>query len=83
MQEIEKAFELLGNNDGHKVTLAVYQLQGSAYDWWLMEQRKNLGNLEPITWERFKTTLTDKYFPRTVQYKKSEISSSLSKEKGL
>ena len=60
VQEMEKAFELLGNNDGHKVT----------YDWWLMEQSKMEGNLEPITWERFKTTLTDKYFSRTVRVQK-------------
>lgn len=43
---MEKAFELLGSNEEQKVTLAVYQLQGSAYDLWLMEKRKNEGNAE-------------------------------------
>ena len=38
IQEMEKAFGLLGSNEEQKVTLAVYQLQGSAYDWWLMEK---------------------------------------------
>lgn len=69
-QEMEKAFELMGSNDAQKVTLAVYQLQGSAYDWWLMEQRRNEGNPDPVTWERFKAALTDKYFPRTVRVQK-------------
>ncbi|XP_074378468.1 uncharacterized protein LOC141720005 [Apium graveolens] len=41
VQEMEKTFELLGSNDEQKVTLAVYQLQGNAFDWWLMEKRKN------------------------------------------
>ena len=70
IQEMEKAFELMGSNDGQKVTLAVYQLQGSAYDWWLMEQRRNEENADPMTWDRFKTALTDKYFPRTIRVQK-------------
>ena len=49
IQEMEKAFELMGSNDGQKVTLVVYQLQGSAYDWWLMEQRKNEENTDLMT----------------------------------
>ena len=32
IQEMEKAFELMGSTDAQKVTLAAYQLQGSAYD---------------------------------------------------
>ena len=46
---MEKAFELLGSNYGQKVTLTVYQLQGSAYDWWLMEKRRNEENIDSIT----------------------------------
>lgn len=45
-----------------------------------MEQRKNEGNPDPVTWERFKAALTDKYFPRTVASNKREILSDLSKE---
>lgn len=48
IQEMEKAFRLLGSTEEQKITLAVYQLQGSAYDRWLMEQRKN----ETATTER-------------------------------
>lgn len=29
---MENAFKLMESNDGYKVTLAAYQLQGSAYD---------------------------------------------------
>ncbi|KAL8113885.1 hypothetical protein AgCh_020970 [Apium graveolens] len=61
VQEMEKAFELLGSNDEQKVTLAVYQLQGSAFDWWLMEKRKNETNAEEnqelYSWEIFKKGL--------------------------
>ncbi|XP_074341444.1 uncharacterized protein LOC141678914 [Apium graveolens] len=75
IQEMEKAFGLLGSNEEQKVTLAVYQLQGSAYDWWLMEKRKNETtnleeNHEPYTWAKFKKALEDKYFPRTVRLQK-------------
>ncbi|XP_074374347.1 uncharacterized protein LOC141714744 [Apium graveolens] len=74
VQEMEKAFELLGSNDEQKVTVAVYQLQGSAFDWWLMEKRKNEANAEanqkPYLWERFKKALEDKYFLRTTRLQK-------------
>ncbi|XP_074374140.1 uncharacterized protein LOC141714524 [Apium graveolens] len=71
---MKKAFELLGSNDEQKVTLAVYQPQGSAFDWWLMEKRKNEANAEanqePYSWERFKKALEDKYFLRTTRLQK-------------
>ncbi|XP_056162982.1 uncharacterized protein LOC130136736 [Syzygium oleosum] len=34
MEALEKAFEVFGCTDEEKVTLAVYQLQGNASDWW-------------------------------------------------
>ncbi|XP_074336703.1 uncharacterized protein LOC141673873 [Apium graveolens] len=46
LQEMEKIFELLGSTDEQKVNLASYQLQGSAYDWWLMEKRRVENNEE-------------------------------------
>ncbi|KAL8088446.1 hypothetical protein AgCh_038289 [Apium graveolens] len=73
---MEKAFRLLGINEQQKMTLAMYQLQGSAYDWWLMEKRKNeiISNLEEnpelYTRAKFKKTLEDKYFPRIVHLHK-------------
>ncbi|XP_074347382.1 uncharacterized protein LOC141686233 [Apium graveolens] len=76
MQEMEKAFGILGSSEQQKVTLAVYQLQESAYDWWLMEKRKNKTtsnleeNPEPYIWEKFKKALEDKYFLRTVRLRK-------------
>ncbi|XP_074360595.1 uncharacterized protein LOC141700813 [Apium graveolens] len=69
LQEMEKIFELLGSTDEQKVNLASYQLQGSAYDWWLMEKRRGENNEEEAsrayTWETFKESFKDKYFPRT------------------
>lgn len=75
MQEMEKAFGLLESNEEQKVTLAMYQLQGSVYDWWLMETRKNeAANIkwigEPYTWAKFKKALEDKYFPQTIHLQK-------------
>ncbi|XP_074356287.1 uncharacterized protein LOC141695987 [Apium graveolens] len=71
---MEKTFELLGSNDEQKVTLAVYQLQRSAFDWWLMEKSKNEANAEanqePYSWERFKKALEDKYFSRMTRLQK-------------
>ncbi|XP_074324379.1 uncharacterized protein LOC141661294 [Apium graveolens] len=70
---MEKIFELLGSTDEQKVNLASYQLQGSAYDWWLMEKRRVENNEEEAsgayTWETFKESFKDKYFPRTVRAK--------------
>ena len=34
VEELEKAFEVLGCTEEEKVTLAVYQLQENANDWW-------------------------------------------------
>ncbi|XP_074360614.1 uncharacterized protein LOC141700827 [Apium graveolens] len=42
LQEMEKIFELLGSTDEQKVNLASYQLQGSAYDWWLIEKMRTV-----------------------------------------
>ncbi|XP_017233498.1 uncharacterized protein LOC108207573 [Daucus carota subsp. sativus] len=73
LQQMEKIFELLGSNDEQKVSLASYQLQGSAYDWWLMKKRRVDGNEEeaaqPYTWETFTESFKDKYFPRTIRAK--------------
>ena len=74
IQEMEKGFGLLGSNEEQKVTLAVYQLQWSAYDLWLMEKKKNEQNAttntegihELYTWAKFKKALEDKYFSRTI-----------------
>lgn len=70
IQEMEKVFDLLGSSEANKVTLAVYQLQGGAYDWWLMEKRKHEGNPEPYTMTLFKEAFTNKYFPRTIRAQK-------------
>ncbi|XP_074350874.1 uncharacterized protein LOC141690121 [Apium graveolens] len=73
LQEMEKIFDLLGSTDEQKVSLASYQLQGSAYDWWLMEKRRVEGNEEgaaqAYTWETFKESFQDKYFPKTIRVK--------------
>lgn len=79
---MEKAFELMGSHDAHKVTIAVYILQDCAFDWWLIEQRRKEKNPNPGTWERFKTSLTEKYFSRTIRVQKERDIISLEQEDG-
>ncbi|XP_056172130.1 cysteine-rich receptor-like protein kinase 25 [Syzygium oleosum] len=56
IEELEKAFDVLGCTDEEKVTLAVYQLQGNANDWW----KATRGRVFPVntvqTWAMFVET---------------------------
>ncbi|PON36370.1 hypothetical protein PanWU01x14_328950 [Parasponia andersonii] len=45
----EKAFTTLDSIDAEKVTYAIYMLQGSAYDWWLIVKREHEQDIEPFT----------------------------------
>ena len=45
---MENFFELLGSTEEQKVSLGSYQLQGSAYDWRLMEKKRVEANEEEV-----------------------------------
>lgn len=79
---MEKVFELMGSHDAQKVNIVVYLLQDCAFDWWLIEQRRKEKNPNPVTWERFKTSLTEKYFPRTIRVQKKRDIIRLEQEDG-
>ncbi|XP_030445963.1 uncharacterized protein LOC115668694 [Syzygium oleosum] len=70
IEELEKAFEVLGCNDEEKVTLAAYQLQGNANDWW----EATMGRVFPAgiaqNWAMFVETFNSKYFSESTQEQK-------------
>ncbi|XP_030443795.1 uncharacterized protein LOC115666158 [Syzygium oleosum] len=70
MEELEKAFEVLGCTEEEKVTLAVYQLQGNANDWW----KATRGVIFPAgtaqTWAMFVEAFNGKYFSESAREQK-------------
>ncbi|XP_030444495.1 uncharacterized protein LOC115667000 [Syzygium oleosum] len=70
IEELEKAFEVLGCNDEEKVTLTAYQLQGNTNDWW----EATMGRVFPAdtaqNWAMFVETFNSKYFSESVQEQK-------------
>jgi hypothetical protein len=70
LTEMEKAFKVLKCAEEEKVNYATYMLQGDAYDWWRMEEDKHNHDPEPYTWEMFKSSFYEKYFPISVRRQK-------------
>ncbi|XP_056166338.1 uncharacterized protein LOC130137866 [Syzygium oleosum] len=67
VEELEKAFEVLGCTEEEKVTLAVYRLQENASDWW----RATRGQVFPAgttpTWIIFTESFNGKYFSKSAR----------------
>ncbi|XP_056162535.1 uncharacterized protein LOC130136287 [Syzygium oleosum] len=67
VEELEKAFEVLGCTEEEKVTLAIYKLQENASDWW----RATKGQVFPAgtapTWTIFTETFNGKYFSKSAR----------------
>ncbi|KAM0937012.1 putative transcription factor interactor and regulator CCHC(Zn) family [Dioscorea sansibarensis] len=70
LEEIEKIFSVTNFDDNQKVLYATFMLQGVAYDWLKMEKLTHKLNPEPYTWEKFKTTFYNRYFPRYLRHQK-------------
>ncbi|XP_056166396.1 uncharacterized protein LOC130137901 [Syzygium oleosum] len=70
VEELEKAFKVLLCTEEEKVTLAVYQLQENASNWW----RATRGQVFPAgtapTWTVFIETFNGKYFSKSAQEQK-------------
>ncbi|XP_030519178.2 uncharacterized protein LOC115732632 [Rhodamnia argentea] len=70
IEKLEKAFEVLGCTEEEKVTLAVYQLEGTADDWW----KATGGGIFPEgtapNWTAFTEAFNGKYFSETAQERK-------------
>ncbi|XP_056171902.1 uncharacterized protein LOC130139270 [Syzygium oleosum] len=69
VEELEKAFDVLGRTDEEKVTLAVYQLRGNASDWWKATRRRVFPAGTAQTWAMFVETFNNKYFSKSAKEK--------------
>ncbi|XP_056169591.1 uncharacterized protein LOC130138725 [Syzygium oleosum] len=70
VEELEKTFEVLGCTDEEKVTLAVYQLQGNASDWWRAIRGQVFSAGTTLTWTIFTKTFNGKYFSKSAREQK-------------
>ncbi|XP_056161223.1 uncharacterized protein LOC115662164 [Syzygium oleosum] len=70
VEELEKAFEVLGCTEAEKVTLAVYQLQENANDWWKATRGRVLPEGTAQTWAVFSENFYGKYFSESARERK-------------
>ena len=70
VEELEKAFKVLGCNDEEKVTLVAYQLQDGANDWWNATEGRVFPERTAPTWAVFVKNFYEKYFSENTQEKK-------------
>ncbi|XP_028104026.1 uncharacterized protein LOC114303075 [Camellia sinensis] len=64
--ETEKIFEVFPCTDVYKVLLATFTLTEEARRWWMLVRGEN----RDLTWDRFKETFYEKYFPQCMQDRK-------------
>ncbi|XP_030443977.2 uncharacterized protein LOC115666381 [Syzygium oleosum] len=70
VEELEKAFEVLGCTEQEKVTLAVYQLQDNASDWWKATKGRVFPEGVAQTWAVFIENFYGKYFSDSARERK-------------
>ena len=63
IEEVQKILVTMGATDTVKDELSSYQLKDVAQSWCKMWQDSRALGGGPITWERFKTTFLEKFFP--------------------
>lgn len=63
MEMIDRCCEVMRCPDDMKVGLAIFLLQGGAYDWWCMIQSRQ-GD-KAISWTEFRKFFYDKFYPRS------------------
>ncbi|XP_056167650.1 uncharacterized protein LOC130138232 [Syzygium oleosum] len=62
VESLEKTFKVLGCTDEEMVTLAVYQLQDGANDWWKATEGRVFPEGTAPTWAVFVESFYEKYF---------------------
>ena len=62
IEQLEKAFTVLGCADEEKVSLATYQLQGTADDWWKATRGRVFPDGMRPNWAAFCAAFNGKYF---------------------
>ncbi|XP_056167283.1 uncharacterized protein LOC130138154 [Syzygium oleosum] len=70
VEELEKAFEVLGYTEAEKVTLAVYQLQDNASDWWKATRGRVFLEGVAQTWAVFSENFYGKFFSESARERK-------------
>ncbi|XP_056177017.1 uncharacterized protein LOC130140748 [Syzygium oleosum] len=70
VEELEKAFNLLGCTEIEKITLATYQLQDNANDWWKAIKDRVFPEGADQTWTAFVESFYGQYFSESAQEKK-------------
>ncbi|XP_056175571.1 uncharacterized protein LOC130140384 [Syzygium oleosum] len=70
VEELEKAFEVLGCTEAKKVTLAVYQLQENTSDWWKATRGRVFAEGTAQTWDVFAENFNEKYFSVSARERK-------------
>ena len=80
METLEDIYAALKYTEEWKVKFAVFQLEGSARDWWRIIDQK--WDLEETlrTWENFKSEFKSKFISILVQEKKEEVFINLKQE---
>ena len=72
IEQLEKAFTVLGCTDEEKVSLATYQLQGTADDWWKATRGRVFPDGMRPNWAAFCAAFNGKYFSEAAQERKME-----------
>ncbi|XP_030473775.1 uncharacterized protein LOC115691322 [Syzygium oleosum] len=70
VEELEKAFDVLGCTEEEKVTLAMYQLQGNAINWWKAIRGRVFPAGTAQTWAMFVEVFNGKYFSESAREQK-------------
>ncbi|XP_056166353.1 uncharacterized protein LOC115665667 [Syzygium oleosum] len=70
VEELEKAFDLLGCTEAEKISLATYQLQDNANDWWKAVRDRVFPEGMEQTWAIFVEHFYGQYFSESAQEKK-------------
>ncbi|KAI6698157.1 hypothetical protein NL676_018276 [Syzygium grande] len=70
VEELEKAFEVLGCTEEEKVTLAVYQLQENANDWWRATRNQVFPTGAALNSTIFTEAFNNKYFSESAREQK-------------
>ncbi|KAF7150567.1 hypothetical protein RHSIM_Rhsim02G0129900 [Rhododendron simsii] len=85
LKAVVRVFDAMGVTDAQKVTLATFNLKGTARNWWEALQRQltaPLPGVTPVvqrvvTWERFVKGFNDQYCPQSYRFRQEAAFSHL------
>ncbi|KAF7129703.1 hypothetical protein RHSIM_Rhsim10G0111100 [Rhododendron simsii] len=85
LKSVVRVFDAMGVTDTQKVTLATFNLKGTARNWWEALQRQltaPLPGVTPVvqrvvTWERFVKGFNDQYCPQSYRFRQEAAFSHL------